>query len=135
MYLGMLGGLAVGVLAGLVIAVDTFCSMAGYESYAASLGVFAVLAGALIGLLGGLVIGVLNGLVLVSLSGTVLLRSRAGVNRNRVTAVVVLITGLTGFVILHLLIGRTGGLFTYPLAFAGALLSIPLSRRLPPLPL
>lgn len=131
----MLGGLAVGVLGGLVIAADTFYSMAGYESYAAGLGVFAVLAGAVLGPLSGLAIGVLNGLVLVSLSRTVLLRTRAGVNRNRVTAVVVLTTGLTGFVILHLLFGRAGELFAYSLAFAGAVISIPLSRRLPPLPL
>jgi len=129
--LGMIGGMALGALSGVLFAADAVYSMPGYGDYAASLGLFALpffIAG---GLLAGGLVGILDGLVLAALSETPVLRTVAGLRRTRSTVVVAFTTGLSGFGVLHLVFGPNGGLIIYPVTAAAALVSVPLSRRLP----
>jgi hypothetical protein len=129
--LGMIGGLVLGALSGVLFAADAVYSMPGYRDYAASLGLFALpffMAG---GLLAGGLVGILDGLVLAALSETPVLRTAAGLSRTRGTVAVAVTTGLSGFGVLYLLFGPHGGLITYPVTVAAALVSVPLSHRLP----
>jgi hypothetical protein len=128
-YLGFLSGIWLGTLGGLLLAIPVVY-VQGDTGYAVYQGGFAVVTGLVIGAVVGLVVGLLNGSALTALSHTAVLRSRTGISRNRLTIVAAVTTGLGTFSLLYLLLKGTGGLLAYSPALAGALLAVPMSRRL-----
>ena len=118
-YLGVRGGAILGGAFGIV-------TMAALRTFYPLIFVAAVAIGAVL----GLVVGVINGIVMAGVSRALSSQEPAGLQRRHVTVTTVLTTGLASTAIL-LALFRSDDLLIYVLAIAAALLSWPLSRKLP----
>jgi hypothetical protein len=129
-YLGGLGGALLGAISGIVLMTATISSFSG-SGYGVGEGVFALMAAVVLGSVVGLVVGIFNGAMMSVLSRTFVLRGKAGIRWNGVAAVAVATTAASGLAVLHVVMVRTSAVFVYLPAIAGALLALPLSRKLP----